>query len=190
MAGPFRVVVADPPWAFGDQLPGKTRGAAKQYRCLPLREIETFLDDRPELQIADDALLFLWRVSAMAEDAYKVARAWGFEPKSEIVWVKTSAGGVGLHFGMGRYVRAAHETCIIARRGRAKVLDRSVRSVFFAGTGAHSQKPEQFFRLVEKLTDGPRLELFARRQRPGWTCLGDEMPDQITAAKPHQEDTP
>jgi N6-adenosine-specific RNA methylase IME4 len=47
--------------------------------------------------------------------------------------------------------------------------------VFPAKVGAHSQKPELFYDLVEQLVDGPYCELFARRQRPGWTCLGDEM---------------
>jgi N6-adenosine-specific RNA methylase IME4 len=119
-------------------------------------------------------------------------RAWDFTPKSEIVWVKTTQDPVligpsriedgllpagRLHFGMGRYVRASHETCIIAARGTAIPLVQShdMRSVFFAKVGAHSEKPEQFFEIVERLCSGPRLELFARRKRPGWTTVGDEL---------------
>ena len=171
---PVHVIVADPPWKFGDSLPGKTRGAAKQYSVLPLKEIETFLAERPAIRIADDALLFLWRVSAMVPEAYAVARAWGFEPKAEIVWRKLERSGV-VHFGMGRTVRNSHESCLIARRGKAIVRDHSVRSIFDAPIGAHSEKPEAFFRMVERLAPGPYLELFARRARPGWTCLGDEL---------------
>jgi N6-adenosine-specific RNA methylase IME4 len=174
MTEPARVIVADTPWSFGDKLPGKKRGAAKNYRVLPLLEIETFLDDQPELKIADDALLFLWRVSAMVEEAIGVARAWGFEPKAELVWIKTEKSGIR-HFGMGRYVRNSHETCIIARRGSAKVRNRSVKSVFEAPIRAHSQKPEAFYHLVERLAEGPYLELFARRRRPNWICRGDEI---------------
>ncbi len=181
---PFSVVAADCPWRFSDKLPGKSRGAEKNYAVLSVDELCTF----PLPPIADDALLFFWRVSSMVEEAYRVIRAWGFVPKSELVWVKTMhplrfhalAGDLmpKLHFGMGRYTRASHETCVIATRGRGKdlIADRGVRSVFFAPTGAHSEKPDEFFSLVERLVPtGPRLELFARRRRPGWTCMGLEV---------------
>lgn len=228
---PFRTIVADPPWKFGDSLPnaklkvdgavvmgaGAKRGASKLYRTMPTKEIEDYLFDGHLLDeelnrlsagdqlVAPDALLFLWRVSAMQRDALRVMQAWGFEQKSELVWNKTdredaklrrrimeisrkrdlhTTGDIvdiaieearRLSFGMGHYTRGAHETCLIGRRGKAKVLDRSVRSVFFAPVGAHSEKPEEFYRIVEKLSPGPYLELFARRRRPGWTCVGDEL---------------
>jgi N6-adenosine-specific RNA methylase IME4 len=182
MAEPFRVIAADPPWPFADKLPGPSRGAAKNYRVMTIDEIKAF--ELPP--IADDALLFLWRVSAMVPEAYDVARAWGFTPKAELVWVKTKKGGEGLAFGMGRYVRAAHETCIIARRGKATVRSRSIRSVFFAiRSTRHSKKPEAFFRIVEKLSEGPYCELFARERRRKWTCFGDELfpPTMASAAE-------
>jgi|HubBroStandDraft_2_1064218.scaffolds.fasta_scaffold12713_5 N6-adenosine-specific RNA methylase IME4 len=167
----FRVLVADPPWSFGDKLPGASRGAEKNYRVLTLKDIEAF----PLPPMADDSLLLLWRVSSQVEEAYRVVRAWGFEPKSEIVWRKLTPSGKA-HFGMGRYVRAAHESCIVARRGRFKPRSRSVRSVFEAATGAHSQKPDEFYDLVEELAEGPYVELFARRARIGWCQFGDQLP--------------
>lgn len=170
-AAPFRVVCADPPWTFNDRLPGQSRGAAKNYACLSVEDICRFALP----PIADDAWLFLWRVSAMVEEAYQVARAWGFTPKSELVWEKFTTGWKP-HFGMGRYVRASHETCIIATRGRVVPASKSIRSRFAAQVGRHSEKPEEFFGIVEALTGGgPYVELFSRRQRPGWTCLGDEV---------------
>ncbi len=135
-----RVLVADPPWAFNDLLPGPTRGAARNYATLSLAEICAF--SLPP--IAPDALLFLWRVSAMVEEAYAVARAWGFVPKTELVWRKTTTHGKR-HIGMGRILRAEHETCIVARRGRPALLSRAVRSVFDAPVTRHSQKPEAFY---------------------------------------------
>lgn len=174
---PARVVVADPPWLFGDQLPGAGRGAVKHYPCLPLRNLVS-LSLPP---IASDAVLFLWRVSAMPSEALEVCKAWGFEPKSEIVWVKTKVNeppdaiASRLAFGMGRQVRMCHESCIIATRGRCPPKSRSTRSVFFAPRARHSEKPEAFFDLVEGMHDGPYLELFARRIRPGWTCVGHDV---------------
>jgi N6-adenosine-specific RNA methylase IME4 len=77
--------------------------------------------------------------------------------------------------GMGHYVRGSHETCILATRGRFKVRSRAVRSVFEARRGRHSEKPDEFYALVEELADGPYAELFARRRRPGWRCFGKEL---------------
>ncbi len=175
---PVRVLVADPPWSFSDDLPGYGtthafgRGARSKYPCLSV----TALRDFPLPPLAQDAVLLMWKVSAMPEEAYSVIRAWGFVPKTEIVWKKLTSKG-GRHFGMGRYVRAEHETCVVAARGKGHQLVKvhNVRSVFEAPVGRHSEKPEAFFDIVEQLFDGPYAELFARRRRPGWDCYGNEL---------------
>lgn len=141
--------------------------------------------------------MFFWRVSAMPQEALDVVAAWGFTAKSELVWVKTT-GPVGSElggyvagkktkavipaatpsFGMGRYSRLGHEVCIIATRGRGLDLVKrhDIRSVFYAPVGEHSAKPEEFFRIVEAMTEGPILELFARAERGGrYHCVGDEL---------------
>jgi len=166
----YRVITADPPWSFGDKLPGASRGAAKNYDVMGVDGICAFA--LPPLE--PDAWLFMWRVSSQVEEAYRVVRAWGFTPKTEIVWEKLTSGGKPW-FGMGRYVRASHETCIVAVRGRVQPKVRNIRSRFSAQAGRHSEKPECFYGMVEQLADGPYVELFARRQRPGWTCLGLEV---------------
>jgi N6-adenosine-specific RNA methylase IME4 len=155
---PVGLLVADPPWAFADQLPGAGRGAAKNYGVLALEQIKGF----PLPPLAPDCALLLWRVSSMVEEAYAVCRAWGFAPKSELVWRKMrrcgackgsgrrnsrllprspdawrdceACGGRGErpHFGMGRSVRNCHEVAIIGHRGRPQRLDGSVRSTFDA----------------------------------------------------------
>ena len=43
----------------------------------------------------------------------------------------------------------------------------------------HSAKPGEFYDLVETVSPGPRLELFARRARPGWDAWGDQAPDPV-----------
>lgn len=165
MIEPCRVLVADCPWKFGDSLPGKGRGASKHYGCLTPSEIMRF----PLPPLADDCILFLWRVASMQQEALDVAHAWGFTIKSEIVWRKN-------RIGMGRYVRNKHETCLIGRRGKMlDRLDKRVPSVFDAPVGKHSAKPDEFYDIVERLYAGPYCELFARRHREGWTCFGDEL---------------
>jgi N6-adenosine-specific RNA methylase IME4 len=168
---PFRVLLADPAWKFGDQLPGKKRGAAKHYPCMSVSEIARF----PLPPIAKDAALILWRVAAMPDEALFVCRAWGFKPKAELVWVKTKADGTGVRRGMGRTVRNGHEVAIIATRGRPERLSRSEPSVIFAPRSEHSRKPDAAYELVERLYDGPRCELFGRREREGWIVYGDSV---------------
>lgn len=173
MTSPARVLVADPPWTFRDSCPGPKRGASKHYGCLSLAELCAF--QLPPL--TDNATLIMWRVSAMVEEAYTLCRAWDFTPKSEIVWVKTTKTGKR-HFGMGHYVRAEHESAIVAVRGRALPFRRSTRSVFTAPVGRHSAKPDAFYELVAETWQGPYAEMFARRHRgPGWTCFGNELPE-------------
>jgi N6-adenosine-specific RNA methylase IME4 len=167
----FRVVLADPPWPFRDRLPGPGRGAAKHYGCLTVAELCAF----PLPPLADDCTLFLWRVASMQQEALDVMAAWGFNLKSEIVWLKRTTTGKRW-FGMGRTVRAEHETCLIGTRGRPVTRRRNIRSTFEAVGGQHSEKPARFYDFIEALRDGPYVELFARRRRPGWTSLGDQVP--------------
>jgi N6-adenosine-specific RNA methylase IME4 len=178
----FKVLVADPPWKHRDRLPGRGRGAAKHYRLLTVDEICAF----PLPPLGDDSVLFLWRVASMVEEAYRVCRAWGFTPKSELVWKKLTRRGKRW-FGMGRYVRLEHETAIIATRGRPSTLqaevDHSIRSIFEARAGRHSEKPSEFYELVERFHAGPYAELFARKSRPGWVCFGDEL-DEVAPSHP------
>lgn len=193
---PARVLVADPPWSFGDSL-GK-RGADAHYDVLDLDGIKSF----PLPPLLPDAVLFMWRVSSQVEEAYQVVRAWGFTPKSEITWRKTrpcgkcktgdrslcehcKGRGFVVAVGMGRYTRHATETCIIAVRGKCFPEDHATLDVFDAHRGEHSEKPDRFFELVEKLYPvGPYVELFARRRREGWHGFGNELPaDTLQGAK-------
>lgn len=166
----FRVLIADPPWPFRDQLPGDSRGASKNYRTMSVNSIRAFV--LPPMY--HNSLLGLWRVSAMQREALSVLDAWDFELKTEMVWKKLTKHHKRW-FGMGHIVRAEHETCLIATSGTPQILTHSIRSLFEAPIGEHSEKPEEFYRIIERLSPGPYCELFARRQRPGWTCLGDEL---------------
>lgn len=172
------MIVADPGWQFDDAL--GARGAAAHYKNdEPLELIKNY----PLPPIDRDAVLFLWRVAAMTEEAYQVIRAWGFEPnKGEIAWRKLTVTGRCEHFGMGYVVRGAHECCMIATRGKPVLKRRDQRSLFTArvprgtnGKAKHSAKPDEFFRIVESMYDGPRVSLYERKKRVGFDCFGNEM---------------
>jgi N6-adenosine-specific RNA methylase IME4 len=166
---PARVLLADPPWQHNDRL-GK-RGAASRYRTMSAEQIAAY----PLPPLAANCLLIMWRLSSMQEEALFVAQAWGFRVVSELVWCKQGRGGRP-HFGLGRYVRASHETALIGVRGRVEVADKAVRSRFEAVVSEHSRKPDDVHRIAERLVpEGPWVELFARRTMPGWWCVGNEL---------------
>ena len=163
------VLVADCPWQFSDKL--GARGAEANYPTLSVAQLCVF----PLPKLGNDAVCFFWRVSAMQEEALTVLRNWGFRPKSELVWLKQTVGGKDA-FGMGRYTRMCHESCIIATRGSAMPKVHDQRSVFRAPVREHSAKPHEFYTLVERMyPDSPRYEMFARTVRPGWNQSGDEL---------------
>lgn len=167
-------LVADPPWLFSDDLPGDGRGAAKHYPCMSLGDLYAFRTTF-DFELAADAFLLLWRVAAMQREALDLAAAWGFEVKAELVWLKRYPSGERF-MGMGHYSRGEHETCLIATRGAPKMLRRDLRSTFEGPVRRHSQKPEEFYQIIDTAFPAPRAELFARRRRDGWFQFGNELP--------------
>ena len=84
--------------------------------------------------------------------------------------------GEGLHWGTGHGTRANPEPCLLAKIGSPLRLDEGVHSVIMTPIGAHSEKPDEAYRLMQRLYGGPYLELFARQERDGWTTWGNELP--------------
>lgn len=167
---PFATIVADPPWRYGDRLPGPKRGAGSHYPTLSLADIasrENWRFPWPELE--PDCRLFLWATSPLLPEALHVLSAWGFTYKAGMVWHKLG------RMGMGRTVRVQHEHLLIGVRGKPAVLSHSVLSVFEARPLAHSAKPDEAYRLIERLSPGPWVELFGRKERAGWTVLGVDL---------------
>ena len=124
--------------------------------------------------LADQCTLFLWRLTNMQELAIEVMHEWGFKLYGEIVWVKLKKDGTP-RTGMGMMIRGAHETCLIGTRGGLVKPLATRHGVIQAPWRGHSRKPEELFDLIEEVWAGPYTELFARRQREGWRCLGNEL---------------
>lgn len=86
-----------------------------------------------------------------------------------------------LQFGLGQYFRGCTESCLFGIRGQLPYRARADgkraqgRTGFHAPRTEHSAKPEAMRRMVELVSQGPYLEMFARRPAPGWTCWGNEI---------------
>jgi N6-adenosine-specific RNA methylase IME4 len=156
----YRTIVADPPWRYGNQ--GTRNAAGRQYPTMTI-------DDMQKIVVPADesAHLYLWTTNAFLVEASQLMKWWGFDYKTLLTWVKTQ-------IGMGNYFRNNTEHVLFGVKGKMPTLRRDCPTAFTAPRGPHSQKPDLFYDLVESMSPGPYIELFARRVRLGWDGWGDE----------------
>ncbi len=176
----YRVLYADPPWRFRTySAKGQGRSPDAHYPCMNLDAIK-------RLPVKDwaakDAVLLLWATDPLLDKAFEVIDAWGFTYKTiGFYWAKLNKGhkeerfGQGdLFKGLGFWTRANPEPCLLATRGRPKRRSRAVEKLIVAPRRQHSRKPAEAYDRIERLLEGPYLELFARAGRPGWDAWGLE----------------
>jgi N6-adenosine-specific RNA methylase IME4 len=165
----FKTILADPPW---DHQQKGRKGAEWHYPLMRLDRIKAM----PVGDLAEqNAHLYLWCTNASLRDGYDVAAAWGFQAKSILTWVK-------FRLGLGSYLRNSTEHVLFCTRGNAPVLYRSQPTWISAPVEEHSRKPDELYPLIERLSNGPYLELFARRRPPstrGWSIWGNEVASDI-----------
>lgn len=160
--GIYDVVYADPPWDYYLPLRGDPEF---HYPTMPTSEICDL-----EVPASENAVLFLWTTNPKLEDALSVIKAWGFTYKTNLAWVKDK-------IGTGYYFRARHELLLLATKGNIPPPVETSRphSVLFSPREGHSEKPDEAYELIEVMYPNRQcLELFARRNREGWTSWGDE----------------
>ena len=166
-------ILADPPWTFATwSRRGRDRSAERHYATMTL-------DDLRALPVvtwaAPDCALFMWAVRPMLPEALALGAAWGFTYKTvAFTWAKTTRVSGAWHMGLGYWTRANPEDCLLFTRGRPRRLARDVRQLIVEPVREHSRKPDGQYERIERLVAGPRLELFARTERPGWQAWGLE----------------
>lgn len=190
-----KCILWDPPWA---EYGGGKRGAQNHYGLLGLGEIAkvayraAWPDGSPVFDPAPSAHLWTWATDNFLLDALSLIDQVGFRYVRAIVWVKLAFAAerdvdhlngpdlarATLQIGLGQYARGAHELLLFATRGRAMVPlpEHRPPSVIFAPRTEHSAKPAEAYEAVERISPGPRVELFARTARPGWRAWGDQAP--------------
>ncbi len=170
-AGPFRVIVADPPWQYDVRAEDATHRGRTPYPTMSTEEIAAL----PVGALAhDDAVLWLWTTNAHLESAFGIVREWGFAPKTVLTWAKD-------RMGTGDWLRGQTEHCLMGVRGRAVVNLTNQTTLLRGPLREHSRKPDEFYVMVERLCPGSKVELFARESRPGWQRWGAEAPMEATA---------
>jgi len=169
----YQTIYADPPWNMG--LTGlyqtrKLRPARLVYPTMDIEEIKAL----PVGDLADVGChLWLWTTNQFLPMGFEVMKAWGFKYLAPITWVKPS--------GCGNYFVSVTQTLLFGYKERCIFpLARYKPTVIHTSIPKkHSQKPEEFYELIEGISPPPRLELFARNKRDGWDCWGNEVESDI-----------
>lgn len=171
-SGEYRTIYIDPPWPeYGG---GRIkRGAQAHYKLMSLEKIKAL--PVSGLCHPEGAHIYLWTTNRFLPDAIECLKGWGFEYVTAIVWVKD-------RIGLGQYYRGKSEICLFGttRKKLPYKLDESDKrcqgvTAFYEAKREHSRKPEQMRKMIERVSYGPRIEVFARERFPGWDAYGDEL---------------
>ena len=171
----FGCILADPPWPFKGTGAWKSRKRGPNaVKCpYPTMTIEAICALPVATLAAPDAHLWLWTDNTNLRRGFEVMEAWGFRYLAPVTWVKDS--GVGMWF--------VHRTQTLLMGYKEKCVFDGARyrpTVLLGGTPKrHSEKPESSYQLIESISRGPRLEMFARRKREGWSSWGNEVPCDV-----------
>lgn len=185
----FATILADCPWPSAKRKPKPGRKAGwlsertrPRYGTMTAKQII----ELPVTHIAaPDAMLVMWATWMHLNLAMKVIDAWGFRYCSGFPWLKITQRsiadmeGVEPIFGPGVWAQQCTELVLLARRGRpfgAAGNPRPARKgIIIAPRQEHSRKPDELQEWIERKFPGPKIELFARRPREGWTTWGNEV---------------
>lgn len=170
MSKKYKTIYADPPWNETGGGAVYKRGADRHYELMKTKDI-ILLGAKLQEYIDDEGChLYLWTTNTHLPDALQVMNQWGFEYKTMITWCKD-------RFGLGQYFRGQTEHCLFGVRGNVpyKVSEGKRQqgvTMFNAHRTEHSKKPEEMRAMIEKVSVGPRLELFARGGVRRLACVG------------------
>ena len=162
----YVIIYADPPWLYECNTEND-RAVENHY---PTMDHAALLSLPVERLAADDAVLLMWATAPKLMEAGALITAWGFRYTSCACWDKGK-------IGIGSYFRIQHELLLVATRGTTltPAPDARPSSMLVYPRGQHSVKPVEVYSLLERMwPDVPRIELFARGERPGWDVWGNQ----------------
>lgn len=176
----YQIIYADPAWQLKAGTPNlHAKKQGNRELVYPTMTVEQIKALNVSSITEENAVLFLWTTNKYIEDAYAVARSWGFKPSTMLVWCKKPKGrGLGGTFGIST------EYLLFARKGTFKAKERHWSTWFEAKRGKHSEKPLIARQMIEKCFEGEKIELFARDKAEGWDVWGNEVESDIELLTP------
>ena len=189
----YGAILADPPWPYRSPraIVGNAGRGAQGGRAKDIIQADVLahypvmsLDDIKALPIAsvagDRSHLYLWTTNSFMVEAHEVCRAWGFEPKTILTWLKTHKNDPSkASMKTGYWYRSATEHIVFGVRGKLRLQGAARPTGYMISRLPHSVKPDQFYDLIEEESPGPYLELFARHTRKNWHVWGNEVQSSI-----------
>jgi len=169
LEGLFDVVSVDPPWPYEGNNKNITsfdavgRRVANPYPEMSIEQIKKI-----ELPLINDAVVLLWTTHKFLPDAFDILKYWNLEYKATLVWNKEK-------IGMGAWFRMQCEFCLVGIKGKPYWNNTTFRDILNEPRREHSRKPEGFFKMIEQITLGRRLEYFSREKRDGWEVFGNDI---------------
>lgn len=173
-------MLADPPWRFQNRT-GKVAPEHRRLDRYSTMDLEAIKKLPVGRHAAKNAHLYLWVPNALLLEGIDVLQAWGFRYVSHIVWAKRRKDGGPDGRGVGFYFRNVTELLLFGVKGSMRTLPpaRSQVNMIESRKREHSRKPDEQYGLIEACSPGPRLEMFARHPREGWTVWGDEAGAEV-----------
>ena len=174
--GKFGTVMADPPWLFNNST-GKMAPEHKRLFRYPTMTNEEIMSMPISEVTLPKSHLYLWVPNALIETGLEVMKRWGFTYKTNIVWYKVRKDGGPDRRGVGFYFRNVTELLLFGVKGNIRTLGpgRSMPNIITSQKREHSRKPDEVYDVVEKCSEGPYLELFARHSRNNWVSWGNQV---------------
>jgi N6-adenosine-specific RNA methylase IME4 len=161
-SGLYDVIVIDPPWNYGREYDPDSSRVASPYPEMTQDELLKL-----EIPAKDDSVLFLWTTHAFLWNAKELLDAWGFAYKAMIVWDKDK-------MGMGKWLRMQCEFCLVGIKGKPLWENTTYRDIIRESRREHSRKPDFFYKMIDSITVGRKLDYFSREKREGWDTWGAE----------------
>lgn len=158
--GKYEVIVIDPPWPYGTEYDSKGRRSASPYPEMSLEELIKL-----DLPTSDNCILFLWTTHKFMRHSFDLIDVWGFRDVAIITWVKN-------RMGLGEWLRSQSEFCIMCVKGTPTINLTNQTTVVYGPLREHSRKPDEFYKMVDELCIGRKLDYFGREKREGWECFG------------------
>ncbi len=168
----YDLIVIDPPWEIKKIMRKKRQNQiSMDYPLMSINEIKNL----PIKNIADDfCWIFLWTTQKYIFESKKVLEDWGFKYLVMGAWEKT----YGISSGMPLFgFRWNVEFFLVGYCGKKPDIWTKKPLIplsFSAPNVRHSQKPDIFYSMIEKLGTY-RIDMFARKHRLGWDTWGNEV---------------
>ena len=165
--GKYRTIVIDPPWPVR-----KGRRTARPNQIAMDYPVMT-LDAITNIKIPVDpngCHVYLWATQRFLPAAFDIIKQWGLHYSFTMTWHKP--GG----FQPFNLPQFNSEFVVFASIGNLNFVDtKAFPTCFTAPRAGHSVKPSEFYDLVRRVSPGPRIDMFARRELDGFDVWGDEV---------------